>query len=436
MSATVPALLISAPASGQGKTTVTAALARHAARQGWRVRVFKTGPDFIDPMILARAAGQPVGQLDLWMGGREHCRDLLWRAAREADLVLVEGVMGLYDGAPSSAELALAFDLPVLVVIDASAMAGTFGALALGLCAYRPELTVYGVLANRVGGSAHAAMLVESLTDAAANIRLVGALARDAALTIPERHLGLVQADDVADLDARLDRAADALGASVRLEDIPRVTLGPGSPLDPPPPLLAGARIAVARDAAFSFIYAANLELLRAMGATLVYFSPLRDASVPPADAIYLPGGYPELHAERLAANCTLHESLRRHADRGRPLLAECGGMMLLLEQLTDLEGRRHAMAGVLPGETLMQRQLQALALQSVDFRAGELRGHSFHHSSLRTMLAPLLYGRTQHGGRGEAVLRKGAVTASYIHFYWPSNPTAAAALFGAEGLA
>ena len=430
MSASVPALLICAPASGQGKTTVTAALARCAARQGRRVRVFKTGPDFIDPMILARAAHHPVGQLDLWMGGRAHCRDLLYRAASDADLVLVEGVMGLYDGQPSSADLALEFGLPLLLVIDASAMAGTFAALALGLRAYRPQLRLYGVLANRVGGSRHAAMLAESLAGPAADIRFLGALPCDAALVIPERHLGLVPAEDVVDLDARLDRAADAIGGSVGLEEIPRVTFEAQPGLEPPPHRLSGVRIAVAKDAAFSFIYAANVALLRDMGATVVYFSPLRDASLPPVDAVYLPGGYPEVHAERLACNRALHESLRRHVQRGAPLLAECGGMMLLFEQLTDLDGRRHAMAGLLPGETRMQPQLQALDLQSVELPQGELRGHSFHHSRVHTPLHPLCHGRTQHGGRGEAVFREGALTASYIHFYWPSNPSAAAALF------
>jgi cobyrinic acid a,c-diamide synthase len=431
MSASARALLISAPASGQGKTTVAAALARLAARSGQRVRVFKTGPDFIDPMILERAAGHPVYQLDLWMGGLSHCRDLLYRAARDTDLILVEGVMGLHDGDPSSADLALTFNLPVALVIDGSAMAQTFGAVALGLKNYRPELKFHGVIANRVAGAGHAAMLSESLIGPAAAIRYLGALPQDEVLAIPDRHLGLVQAREIADLDERLDRAADAIASGLQLAQTPEVTFVAGEEAaEPAPPLLTGVRIAVARDVAFSFAYPANLALLQSMGAALAYFSPLRDEVVPPADAVYLPGGYPELHAERLAANRGLHQALRTHVEAGKALLAECGGMMLLFEYLTDLTGRRHAMVGLLPGETAMQSRLQSLALQSARFEAGELRGHSFHHSRLTTPLSPALYGHTQRGTPGEAVFQHRKLTATYIHFYWPSNPRAVAQLF------
>ena len=428
--AAAPALLISAPASGAGKTTVAAALARHAARSGRRVRVFKTGPDFIDPMILTRAAGQPVYQLDLWMGGVSHCRRLLHEAAGAADLILVEGVMGLYDGSPSSADLAQTFDMPVALVIDAYAMAQTFAAVALGLKQYRPGLVLHGVLANRVAGAAHAAMVGESLTGAAASIRFLGALPRDEALAIPDRHLGLVQAQEIDDLDARLDRAADAIATTLRLEEIAPVSFAADDEPEPPARLLAGVRIAVARDAAFSFIYPANIALLDSLGASVKYFSPLAGESLPPADAVYLPGGYPELHAGRLAANLNLHEALRAHSQAGKPLLAECGGMMTLFEHLTDVEGRRYAMAGLLPGETRMQPRVQSLSLQAVELAEGELRGHSFHHSRLSTSLTPALHGRTQRGAQGEALFRRGALTASYIHFYWPSNPRAAARLF------
>jgi len=420
------ALLVSAPASGQGKTTVTAALARRARRQGWRVRVFKTGPDFIDPMLLERASGAPVYQLDLWMVGEAQCRTLLHTAAQEADLILVEGVMGLYDGTPSSADLATCFGIPVLAVIDGSAMAQTFGAIAAGLAQYRDRLPMHGVVANRVGSAGHARMLADSLTPP---LRLLGALQRDTAYALPERHLGLLQAGEIADLDARLDAAAAALGEAVDFVSIPETGF-PDEPAADPPRLLEGLRIGVARDAAFAFLYRANLDLLHALGARLTFFSPLDDTQLPPIDALYLPGGYPELHAARLAANTPMLEALRAHHGAGKPILAECGGMMLLFEALTDLQGRRHAMAGLLPGATTMHARLQGLAMQSVEFTHGELRGHGFHYSTLDTPLAPALHATTQHGAPGEAVFRVGGITASYMHFYLPSNPVAAARLF------
>lgn len=424
--ASCKALMVSAPASGQGKTTVTAALAWHARQQGLRVRVFKTGPDFIDPMILEKASGHPVYQLDLWMGGAAHCRYLLHDAAANADLILVEGVMGLYDGAPSSADLAEHFDLPVLAVIDAAAMAETFGALALGLSRYRPALRFYGVVANRVGGQRHVRMLASSVPQ---TMHFMGALPRSENFQLPERHLGLMQAAEIADLDARIDAAAVSMGAMIDVEAIP-ITAFPSDEPSRCPRLLDGVRIAVAHDAAFSFLYQANLDTLRELGAGLAFFSPLAGESLPDTDAVYLPGGYPELRAEQLAANDTFRRALFAHHAAGKPLLAECGGMMALFEMLIDRDGKQHSMAGLLPGKTAMQPRLQALALQSVATQAGELRGHTFHHSRLDTVLQPALRGYCPQGAEGDAVYQVGALTASYIHFYFPSNPRAVARLF------
>lgn len=422
-----PALVIAAPASGQGKTTVTAALARLHARQGKRVRVFKCGPDFLDPMILSRASGNPVYQLDLWMVGEAESRRLLWEAAGEADLILIEGVMGLFDGSPSAADLARRFGVPVLGVIDGSAMAQTFGALAVGLSSYQPDLPFSGVLGNRVNPGRHNDLIRDSLP---ASIRWYGSLPRSAAIELPSRHLGLVQAGELADLDTRLDTAADALEQTATITLPPPVTFAAPS-TEPLAPLLAGVRIGVALDASFAFIYQANLDLLEQMGATLTFFSPLIDKALPDVDSLYLPGGYPELHLQALAANRPMIDAIKAHQQAGKPLLAECGGMLYLLESLSDVAGERAELAGLLPGHAQMQKRLVALALQSVELPEGVLRGHSYHHSRLDSALQPLARGDCPNDKPvSEAVFRLERLTASYIHFYLPSNPPAAAALF------
>ena len=427
MSRHCPALLVAAPASGQGKTTVTAALARLHRRAGRQVRVFKCGPDFLDPQILAAASGAPVHNLDLWMCGPDDGAARLYEAAGAADLILVEGVMGLYDGTPSSADIARRFGLPVLAVIDAAAMAQTFGALAHGLASYREGVNLNGVLANGVGSPHHADLLSASLP---AGVAWYGALDRDGASGLAERHLGLLQAAEIADLDQRLDRLAEALAASTpQAQQLPPAVAFAPARLPDVPPLLGGCTLAVARDAAFGFIYPANLDCLRRLGARLAYFSPLADQALPACDALWLPGGYPELHAAQLSQNARFLESLRAHHAAGRPILAECGGMMALFETLTDVDGRTHALAGLLPGATVMQTRLGALGGQALALPQGELRGHTFHHSRAETPLEPALRARTADGRPGEAVYQEGRLTASYLHAYFPSNPAAVAAL-------
>lgn len=426
------ALMISAPASGQGKTSVTAAIARAESRRGRRVRVFKTGPDYLDPMILERASGAPVYQLDLFMGGLQHCQRLLADAAEEADLILVEGVMGLFDGEPSSADLAAAFGLPVLAVLDASAMAQTFAALATGLARFREDVQVVGVVANRVGSEHHAHLVGTGLPP---DLPLVAALKRQPELSLPERHLGLVQALELPGLDAQLEAWADAWEAGCHwgrgLTAVARpVTLTSSTEPSRGRPL-SGRRIAVAQDACFSFIYPANLELLRQLGAEVLCFSPLAGQGLPRCDALWLPGGYPELHAPALRAHPTLFADLAAHLAAGKPLLAECGGMLVLLEGLTDNEGLRHTMAGLMPGEARLQSRLAALGLQAVSWPEGELRGHSFHYSTLDTPLSPIATARNPNAGRtAEALYQQGSLRASYVHHYFPSHPEAVAAFF------
>ncbi|WP_298232891.1 cobyrinate a,c-diamide synthase [uncultured Azohydromonas sp.] len=434
------AILIAAPASGQGKTTVAAALARLHARAGARVRAFKCGPDFLDPQWLALATGAPVDSLDLWINGEADCAMRLATAAREAELLIVEGVMGLFDGQPSAADLARRFSIPVLAVIDAGAMAGTFGAVAHGLRTWRPGLPWAGVLANRVGSARHADMLREALDPEAG---WLGHLARDAGLSLPERHLGLQQAGELPDALERLDRAADALATTPlgrrALQDWPRWQAPAVDAAASVPPLLAGRRIAVARDAAFAFVYPANVALLRAMGAELAFFSPLAGDALPACDALWLPGGYPELHAAALAARMDLRGQIAAHVAAGRPLWAECGGMMALAETLVDKQGQAHALWGLLPGTAVLGRRLAALGPHRFTLGGEELRGHSFHWSRFETALAPAFQTEPARGaaaGAGEPVYVRGSLRASWFHPWFPSSPVLAARLFGSEPLA
>jgi cobyrinic acid a,c-diamide synthase len=440
-SARCPAILIAAPASGQGKTTVACALARLHTRQGRRVRVFKCGPDFLDPYWLALASGADVHQLDLWMTGEADCAQRLRAAAGPSDLIIVEGVMGLFDGQPSAADLAQRFGLPVLTVIDAGAMAGTFGALAWGLQSYRDGLRFAGVLANRVASDGHAAMLEESLRDPA---QWQGALMRSPAFNLPERHLGLVMSPEMDDAMARLDAAADAL-ATTPLGQMDRAALqawsvdfaAPERSQPELPDLLRGLTIAVARDAAFCFIYAANLDCLRALGARLVFFSPLADVSLPDCDALWLPGGYPELHGKSIADNSAMKTAITAHVAAGKPLWAECGGMMALFGELHTADGDNFSMWGVLPGRVTVHKRIAALGPQQLAVPGGTLRGHTFHYSTCDTALKPAARteaapGRKQRGA-GEALYVAGPsdnLKASYFHAWFASNPAAAASLF------
>lgn len=319
---------------------VTAALARLHRNAGRKVRVFKHGPDYLDPMVLEVASGQPVYQLHPWMTGEDECRWRVAEAAQDADLILIEGAMGLFDGTPPSADLAKLLGIPALPVIDASGMAQTFGALVLGLASFDPELSVYQVIANKVGSPRHGDMLKERLPD---GISLLGAIPRDDAMSIPDRNLGLVQAAELEGLDQQLDQAAEVLKAA-GLDVLPKAVAIAASERSKPEALLAGVRIAIARDLAFSFIYRANTELLEAMGAELHYFSPLADAQLPPADALWLPGGYPELHGSTLANNTSMLDSIRAFYHAGKPILAECGGFMACAEELADKEGVVHSL--------------------------------------------------------------------------------------------
>jgi len=429
-------VLVSAIASGQGKTTTTAALARKLVLQGKIVRIFKTGPDFIDPMMLERACGSPVYSLDLWMVGHAESQKMLEEAAQEADVILIEGVMGLYDGNPSSADLARAFDIPVLAVLDASAMAQTVGALALGLRDFGP-VNLVGVIANRVASIGHAQMVAQAMRD----IPLLGSLPRQEH-TLPERHLGLVLPQEVTQIEIMLDQMAEQLTLDMQAFDaLPEIYFENDALFSANLSsfnVLSGKTIAIARDAAFAFLYPANLRCLKDLGADLVFFSPLANESIPSvAHAVYLPGGYPELHAEKLSCANDWLMSIRAAHAAGIPIWAECGGMMAITNAVIDQNGLTSAMAGLLPGTVTMQKRLVALGGQMWAQSATEkntataLRGHTFHYSTFDTDWQPIANTYKQRDGTvGEAIYQIGNLRASYFHAYFPSDPAAAARLF------
>lgn len=470
-----PALFITAPGSNHGKTTITAAIARYFARRGMDVRVFKTGPDFLDPMILERASGRKVFQLDLWMMGEERCRALLHEAADTADLILVEGVMGFYDGDPSSADLCAMFGIPAVLVVDSSGIAQSLNAITLGFSAYRTDVEFAGVVANRVGSERHAEMLRDDR--GGSSMSMLACFPRDEKIAFPSRHLGLFQATELENIDSMLDKAADSVAGTplatmpslvhfrAPSDSIEAVGVGRGalhapsesveeagvgrSALQAPcdfieaagvcrgalhapiagirEHVLSGKTVAVARDQAFSFIYEDNLDWLRSCGANILEFSPLLDSSLPDADIVYLPGGYPELHAEALCGQVTIQKALKDHVNAGRRIYAECGGMLYLLDELVDANGVPSKMLGLLPGRAVMQKRLCALGYQEVKIGNEVARGHTFHYSKLSMHLTPALRGQKRSDGKdGESLYENGTIIASYLHLYFPSAPGAA----------
>lgn len=429
-----PALFVTAPASGQGKTTVTAALARMLKRQGKVVRVFKTGPDFLDPQILAQASGEHVEQLDLWMAGENYCRYQFYQAAKEADLIIVEGAMGMFDGDPSSADLAATFNIPMAIVMDVKGMAQTAAAIAMGLANYRDDVDVAGLIANGCSTERHRQLIEEALPE---SLPLLATLARSEEVALPERHLGLVQASEMRDeLELRFDAGADWLvdaGLENILEQFSKVEFK-FAKLPIEKPFLKNKTIAVAKDEAFSFIYQANLLILKKLGAEVKFFSPINDEIIPDADALWLPGGYPELHAEKLASNFSMLKSMQNFSEKQKPILAECGGFLYCLEELTDLSDDTHIMANILAGQGAMKGKRGCQGMQTAVFPEGEVRAHAHHRSRSFNMAEALSYGRRQrHPAPGEAIYRHNNLNASYLHLFFPSNPKVISCLFDPE---
>ncbi|MCA0305702.1 MAG: cobyrinate a,c-diamide synthase [Proteobacteria bacterium] len=427
-----PGLVIAAPASGAGKTTVTIGLMRALRRRGRAVQPFKAGPDYIDPAFHAAATGRASLNLDTWAMAPGTIAALA--AGAGGDIAIAEGVMGLFDGVGAdgrsgqgtTADLAALLGWPVVIVLDVAAQAATAAAVAQGLARFRDDVPVGGVLLNRVAGEGHLRLIAPGLERI--GLPLLGWLPRDPRFELPERHLGLVQAGETADLAVRLDRLAEAIEATVDLDAVERAAR-PARPVTPTPLGVRppGQRIAVARDRAFSFLYPHLLDAWRAAGAELVFFSPLADeAPDAAADAVWLPGGYPELHAGTLAAATRFRAGLQARAAAGAAIHGECGGYMALGQGLEDAEGRRHAMAGLLQVETSFARRAfhlgyrrGRLLAEGALGRAGDIvLGHEFHFATVvRVGDEPLVDCADAHGQPvAEAGARRGRVSGTFFH--------------------
>ena len=433
-----PGLVVAAPASGSGKTILTLALLRHLRDAGVRVASLKVGPDYIDPAFHASASGRPCFNLDPWAMRDPTVAAVLAAASCDAELVIAEGVMGLFDGATahegSTADVAAATGWPVLLVVDAGAMAASAAAVVQGFAGFRSDVEVAGVVFNRVGSDRHAELLVEACTRT--GLPVLGCLRRDAGLALPDRHLGLVQASEHPHLERFLEHAARRVATSIDVDALmklprrarpeARVPGPPGAPAGALPVL--GQRIAVACDRAFAFAYPLVLEGWRRAGAEVSTFSPLADeAPAPGADAVYLPGGYPELHAARIAAARRFRSGLRAAAARGAALYGECGGYMVLGDSLVDAQGETHAMAGLLPVSTTFAERCLTLGYRGALTLAGgplgaegaAFRGHEFHYARvLREEGAEALFRCVDARGRdlGHAGRRVAAVMGSFVH--------------------
>jgi cobyrinic acid a,c-diamide synthase len=438
----IPRIVVAGVSSGVGKTTAAVGLCRALRARGLTVAPFKCGPDYLDPTYHERACGRKSHNLDGWLMGRQAALETFAGGAAGADVAVIEGVMGLFDGASateeagSTAEMAKWLEAPVLLVLDAGGMARTIAAVAAGFGGFDPALNLAGVIANRVGSRGHLQLLRQAL----ASPPVLGAFPVAADKAFASRHLGLRTADAGTVPEAQLDAwgalvtewwDVDAVLAIARRDasESPPPALGPAA--TPPPPR---CRIGIALDEAFHFYYEDNLRRLARLGAELVPFSPLRDARLPDVDGIYLGGGYPEVHAADLAANRALAADIAAFARHGRPVYAECGGLMYLSQSIVTTEGTVHPMVGLLPGQAVLSTRLEALGYVEVEIQQPcilgppglRFRGHQFRYSRLEgTEGADLAFSVRRRRG-GEVTReghRAGSVLGSYVHAHWASNP-------------
>ncbi len=438
---TIPSVIVAGTHSGSGKTTVSLALMAALRRRGRTVQGFKVGPDFLDPMQHRTITDRPGRNLDSWMLSTEALSRTFRLGASGADFAVIEGVMGLFDGrggtdpAGSTAEIAQILDLPVVLVVEARGMARSIAALVRGFARFDPRVTIAGVVANRVGSRRHHDDYLAPALASAGDAPSVGFLERDSRLTVPSRHLGLVPPEDREPNPRWVEALADAAEATIDLDRILDLARPPQlAETTEPAPFERRGRIGVARDRAFCFYYEDNLEILRDSGAELVEFSPLDDRELPPGvTALYLGGGYPELHADRIASNGLMREAIRRFHRDGGAIYAECGGLMACARSLVDVRGREFPMWDLLPARTLMQERFVRLSYVTSRVERScllgpvgtEWRGHEFHYSRLEP-LGPLPRATTLHGPGGEPrpdAIGIGGLVAGYAHIHFGSSP-------------
>lgn len=439
-------LVVAGVASGVGKTTITLGLLEAFRRRGLIVQPFKVGPDFIDPGYHELVSGRGSYNLDGWMCGRDHVIETVARHAADADLAIVEGVMGCFDGADatgddgSTAQVAKWLEAPVILVLDAWAQARSAAAVVHGFERFDPDVNITAVIANRVGGETHARLIREAIAERC-RAAVVGAIPWTERMTLPERHLGLVTAGEGALTTAARDHLADLMERSVELDAVIEHA-APLQVVSPSGYVPAGTHsrrisIGVAYDAAFCFYYRDNLALLRSAGAELVYWSPVGDVELPSVDGLYIGGGYPELHCRALAANTTMVDAIRAFAASGRPIYAECGGLMYLADSLEDADGATHAMVGLLPARVHMRPRRLSLGYTEVTLQGNSLlgargavaRGHEFHYSSLDPVSPSVarVYRLHRRGSEDrDEGYQVGNALLSYVHLHFASNPDTA----------
>lgn len=411
-------LILAAPTSGAGKTTLTLGILRALARRGEPIRAAKSGPDYIDPQFHTAASGTDCVNLDAWAMTHDRIRYL----AAGSDCLIIEGAMGLFDGAPpngkgATADLARILDIPVVLIVDSSRMSHSVAPLVGGFKHHDPRIRIAGIILNRIGSPRHLEMLTSSLKPL--RLPIIGAVPRDEKLARPSRHLGLVQAGEMPDLEPFLDSAADVIEKSIDLDALLAISARLKPPKTTPTVALCQntKRIAIAQDVAFAFTYKHKLDDWTRAGATLLPFSPLANEPVPDADLIYLPGGYPELHAAKLAAAETFLNSLR-NAAKDVEIYGECGGYMMLGETIIDAEGQAHKMAGLLQLETSFANRKLHLGYRNLRNQSGRYKGHEFHYASTLRAVGPPLFEASDAEGKALAPmgLVQGNVSGSFAH--------------------